>query len=531
MGKFGIGYEPKKDAIYLYDNEKEKLLASTNVQIIAISEKEDKCLLHIGKNKKVICKMEELASKNDLTRLLSPSAYFASTTDHEHFKIYLMAEYRKQPTPLVLVDLSNIFGRYVDDCVDMWIVDGWVFAKGQKPQPIPNDKTYNLILDGRVYHLDISDISRDLLPRITPPLELLPINNLIMAWRSVYKNETILLAVLGYFAACMYMPEVIKARTGSNFPLLGIIGTTAMGKTALLQALYQFWGMDFRPSNYPLVSQHVELVQLCQASCFPIWRDEFRNEKHALLKEGNLRSLYDRTPINKGMANQGLKNWQPLGTLLLTGEDIIIDPALRRRFVIFQLHETYKLPLKQWEEARCAAEQFFPQLFTHFLNATWSPAIFARIMGKKLFTDNSESEEKTLYAALGAVLGIQIGEEALDLANAHWEKSKENGAKLTTRLSSTEEFFDFLQNFLTTKGMYTGRTQGNNRVPSEISKFIRVVDDTEVKIYLQGLIDLAYKNGFAALTNLGAPALRTMIYDYFDVISTSIRIDKWVGKA
>lgn len=514
---------------YDYKNDKEinKKLSSTNLSILAITEDRQQLLLEFSDRRRFVCSSEKLASKQELAKIMSPDSYFASPIEHEEVKDYLMAKYNSLDNPPLLIDLTGVFGRYVDEVIEFWIVRDYVVFKDLTFKTIPPSMVLNLEIDGRIYHIDINSVSSDLLPTLNVFADLDNLDDLIEGWRGAYKSKPILNAVLGYFAACMYMPEIIKTR--KNFPLMGIIGTTAMGKTALLQTLYNFWGMNYKPYNYPSTSPFVELAQLCQASCFPIWRDEFRNEGHAFAKQSYLRSLYDRTPISKGTSSQQLKNYTPKGTLLLTGEDIITDPALRRRFVIFQLNDKYKLSYDEWEEVSFKAEEIFPSLFNHFVKAKWNEEVYNEIMLTPLTTDNSELEEKVLYAALGAVAGREYGIQAVKEADQFWKELKLTGDKLTNRLSSVEEFFEFLQNFLTVRGYYSGKTIGGNRIPAEVHKLISS-NDGKVKIYLHGLIDLAFRNGFKEMTSLGQAALKSMVCDYFTCETKSIRLGDWVGK-
>lgn len=513
--------------------DKNVKLASCNIILVAKSEDGEKILLRYGTNlsnqtnfgvKQRIISIGSLAGKSDLTKIISPYSYFATPQQHEEVKAYLT----DKPCPITLVDLTGVFGRVKRPEVDFWIVKDWIIFKDpdRQPIPIPAHQILDLEIDNFIYHIDTNKINHTLIPEV----KLSPqqsIDDIIESWLSVYQCRPLLFAILGYFAACMYTPEVVA--TCKNLPLFQIVGTTSMGKTALLQALYNFWGLTFQPQNYTLVSPHVEIKQLCQASCFPIWRDEFRKTGYSYAKEGLLRSIHDRSPLDKGTSSQDLLFYEARGTLLLSGEDVIQDPALRRRIIMFQLHESYKLKPIEWVKAVKNAEKNFPQLFPAFLSAKWNQKVFEEILKLPLVTDNAPEKEIVLYAALAAITSPEWGKMAVEEANKYWEEVKKNGDKLTTRMSAVEDFFEFMQNFLTTKGMFEGRTIGQNRVQAEIRRYIKI-DNGEVKMYLWGLIQLAYKNGFKEHTNLGESAIKTMIFDYFNVKSVDIRIDNWKGK-
>jgi len=505
----------------------DKKVCSKGLKIVAISADKGKFLIECG-SQRLICTKKEFASPRSFAEAISPASYYLTGVHHEDVKKWLIDEYELTPPCLILEDLTDVCGRFKDEFVDFWIVKDYLIFKDAPPIRFPTSGVLDLQTPNKIYHITLTNVMPGLIPIVDPYQTKFetPLAELLAAWLSVYKCEPLLYSILGYFAACMHMPEIGQSSMKENFPLMGIVGTTAMGKTALLHALYYFWGMSFSPANYPYTSPAVEVTQLCQASCFPIWRDEFRREKYAEPKESYLRSLFDRGPISKGTTEAGkTKNFYPRGTLLLSGEDIIVDPALRRRFVIFQLKETYKLSAKEWRAVDKMAKELFPQLFWHFFSSKWNAEVFEELLQEELISDNTPERELTLYAALGAIAGKEIGLQAIKSASAFWTEIIAGKDQLTVRLNGVETFLEFLQNLLVEKNWYNGTTMGQNRKPAEVRRFIEIKPEEGSRIYFWGLITFAYKNGFREETNLGPQALRSMIYDYLKVKTKSIRIE------
>lgn len=513
------------------------LIIDTGVKFLAFTKEKDKVLTQVGNKKKVLT-MKEISSSKAFIETIRPAIYLGSSRDFEFVIQALVRQLEEQnPVPL-FVDLTGQVGRVKDENADFWILYDqivWVEDKKIKSQD------YNLIVDIRlnnvVYWIDRTHVADELVPhRVKRTIDevgvqSLTIEYLLLLWKRHYGCEVISWAVLGYFVAAMFMPEIIKAREGAHFfPLLVLTGSTRSGKTSLLQNYYRFWGLpDMKGDDYTLTSAFVEIKQLLQFSCIPLWRDELRNIGHAQAKESLLRSLYSRSSISKGTASQELKSYKVKGTLLLSGEDCPRDPAIRRRLVLFSLLQRHKLPEWDWKEREQDSE-LFNELFWRFLIHGFDERVFRRLLATgPLYTNNAQAEERVLYAALGAVTSEELGNMFRAAANKYWQELQESGEEENPdeNLSGPEAFLEFFLGQIYVKGWFLAKEFGSIRSLPEILRFAWTKSDGTL-VLNTNLFSMAYEMGFAKMTTLGPTMLRRAFVELFEAKKGRARLARVV---
>jgi hypothetical protein len=526
-----IVLDPERKQIYKQTGEGVQVcLLDQMIRILGVTKDHQKILLLLG-DRQVLVDSKVLASKNRFCELISPEPFHGSNTDLEKIKGLLKTDYIESRA-LELKDLSGVIGRHTEGKINLWILNDKILIQdGQKWEEKAYEGQTSIIIQDKIYWIDTQKVSSSLKLQVLPRKETnLSTQELLEKWESVYNNKTILRAVLGYFIACMYMPEVMKAADRKNFPIMAIFGTTAQGKTALTELLYKFWGVNSSSSPYTQTSPFVETKQVCAVGCFPIWRDEYRNIGMAKQKEHILRSLYDRAPIDKGTASQELLSYMPKTTLFLTGEDVMDDPAVRRRFVVFQLSLVDKLPIKDWVEVSTEGEEIFSNLFFEVFKKGFNGEIFKKVMEETLYSDNAEKEEKLLYATLGAVFGEEYGRKAVVEASEFWKGGQKNET-LTTQINIVDSFFNFINALAAENSWFKGQDFGQNRKQAEIFKYINFNKlDGTVRMYLWGLIGKAFKFGFGNHSNLGERALRDAVGAMLRGETKNIRFDGYLSK-
>lgn len=523
--------DPEEKKIYKEKDNYKMPLLNIVIRILAVSKDQQKLLIQLGE-RQVLIESKQISNINRLVELIAPNAYHGSKKDIEEIKEVLLLDH-KEAGGYELVDLQEVIGRHTDGKINLWILNNKVLIEDNKKwREIAYEGQTSIIVQNKIYWIDTTKVSPSLKLHTLPrQQEDLTLQELIEKWESVYNCKTILRATLGYFIACMYMPEAMKAAERRNFPIMALFGTTAQGKTSLTDLLYKFWGVNSSSSPYTQTSPFVETKQVCAVGCFPIWRDEYRNIGHAPAKENILRSLYDRTQIEKGTAGQELLNYTPKTTLFLTGEDVMNDPAVRRRFVVFQLSESYKLPQKAWLDALIEGEEIFSNLFFKVLEKGFDQEVCKKLLKETLVSDNSEREEKFLYAVLGAVVGEDYGRKVIVEASAYWkENNLLGGESLTTQIDQVENFFLYVHNTAISQDWYKAQPSYGTRKAPKIFKYINKSLEGTERIYLWGLITEMWRYGYEKETNLGKKALRSAIKTMLNAESKTIRFDEIAAK-
>lgn len=144
--------------------------------------------------------------------------------------------------------------------------------------------------------------------------------------------------ILGWFMATPYKPLLNAERI--SFPHLSLYGTTGAGKTGTLEGML----MPLMGYTTPARSEDcsttpfVMLSLLASTNAIPISLAEFRR---STLKESEWRSLlrtlllaYDVGRDSRGRPSQTTVEYLLHAPLVLSGEDVITDPAVQRRSIV-----------------------------------------------------------------------------------------------------------------------------------------------------------------------------------------------------
>jgi len=173
-----------------------------------------------------------------------------------------------------------------------------------------------------------------ILPRIKIPEKdfnfLEYINNVISALnRNVggYKGSL----VIGYIVATIYSFEI--HRRFGFFPILFIYGKFKSGKNIMCSLIMEFFGLKDSETSIHENSQTAVSRLLSFISYLPNWIDEYKaSDKKIKAMDGFFRSAYNKvSPIKALKDDTGIREIPVRGNLILSGEEMPTDPALRSR--------------------------------------------------------------------------------------------------------------------------------------------------------------------------------------------------------
>lgn len=499
-----------------------KLLIDCILEIKAVDETEEHYLFKI-KNKHKLIKLSGLSTPQAFKSFIRPYTYHGSASDIE----LLLNAYRTEfeGNMKTLINLKSFIGKYEDDDFCFWVLESTIiFLKknGEKVYEVEMFKNY-YVLEGenKIYYIDNFNISNELVPKNFDEGDC-TIEEFMEGWYGQYNDHILLTCLLGWFIALMHQDKVVELRKLRAFPYFTLAGLTANGKTSLLTNCMKFWGVDYVGDNYSETSPHVEIKTLTQISKIPIWRDEYREHgRYTQAKEGILRSMYNLGTLSKGTASQELIRYQPQTTLLISGEDINPDPAVRRRMIHFQMDKRDRVDASAWQKAIDNGMYVFPKAFKLFLQMDFDEEVFKEIYAMPFESINAPLEEKVCYAALGAVIGKDFGVAALNKASEYWaaELQKNNNQTQDT----AEAFFEALHNLAVNNEWYEEKSFGMNTYLPKIQGYIEMVDD-EIHIHHAPVISKVLDfNQFGKKFNFTANAIRDIIKSKFEAEIKVIR--------
>jgi hypothetical protein len=142
---------------------------------------------------------------------------------------------------------------------------------------------------------------------------------------------------LGWITASLFADWFAKKL--NFFPILYIAGKTRSGKSTLGEILMSLTSSGYQgPIAYSESTQVSLSRQLTYHSNLPVWIDEYRIERNPRIGDGYLRSVYNRQLATKGLVDpNGIHTIPVLGTLMVSGESIPSDNALRSRCIFIHL--------------------------------------------------------------------------------------------------------------------------------------------------------------------------------------------------
>jgi len=165
---------------------------------------------------------------------------------------------------------------------------------------------------------------------------------------SMVENIGSLDVLFGLSLTCgsIYFRDIISNPMLSCFPILFVYGTLRSGKTEYLSFLMNMFGMDKSDiESLPSITSTVPISRrLAYFSCLPCWWDEFRNDNQRTNQiMGTLRSAYDGVGRSIGVkGTQGILSESVKGTVIISGEHLPTDEALRSRIIPVRMKQSGK---------------------------------------------------------------------------------------------------------------------------------------------------------------------------------------------
>jgi hypothetical protein len=147
-------------------------------------------------------------------------------------------------------------------------------------------------------------------------------------------QQASLWCMVGWFAASAFKPW-LKVN-GVRFPHLHPTGTKGSGKTELTKLLMRIFGqLDPKPFDAGTTT-FVTLALLGSTNAIPVFFDEFRYDTVAKF-EHYLRMAYDSGMNARGKADQTTVEYELSAPIIIAGEDMISDAAIRERIIIARM--------------------------------------------------------------------------------------------------------------------------------------------------------------------------------------------------
>lgn len=500
------------------------VLLTCSIVLFAITANKELVLMSVNGEMKVV-KMKSLATKPDFTKTIRPESFHGTQTDLEILMQYWYNSYRSRDN-VELVYLENFQGRYHGGGENFWVLKNHIyFAKTKKIMEYNNTIWWYGEGEKKIFFINNLQLPSDFAVQILDEPKLQELNHafqgrsvltekqMLSAWFTQYGDKELLSAMLGWFVGLMYLPE-IQAETGrSSFPLFAVSGITQTGKTALLTNLMRFWGGWGNCADYSQVSLFVELKTISMMHNIPVWRDEFRDSTgKGQNKDSLLRSIYDRKSLSKGTATQEFISYEVNGGYLLSGEDVTIDPAVRRRFLYYQLYKKDKLHGEQWEEACMKSDLYLWRVFWLALEKGFNAAEFNKCLveaKENLKTENDKNEEAIVYAVLGAVFGRETFEFALGWNAKKAMEREEDGDYERQRVNIVDQFFNATLSYFHRMEWWKGNKNYGNYIMGKCLNYFEVSrDGTKLLINIVSLADQIFGyGGFQSETKLSKRAI------------------------
>ncbi len=142
---------------------------------------------------------------------------------------------------------------------------------------------------------------------------------------------------IGWIKACVYATEIFNRFR--FFPFLFLYGKHQSGKNTLARWLLAFFGLS--DSDGESISESTQTGisrRLSYFSNMPVWLDEYRNDRKVTKLDGFLRNVFNRIGAVKGIKKEfGTRGVTVRAALILSGEQLPVDPGLRSRCIPIQL--------------------------------------------------------------------------------------------------------------------------------------------------------------------------------------------------
>jgi len=139
--------------------------------------------------------------------------------------------------------------------------------------------------------------------------------------------------LIGYIVANIYSRYFF--RKYGSFPILFAYGKYQSGKNIFCGLLMKFFGLDQNFATSAQENSQTGVSRLLSYySCLPIWIDEYRNSDRVKGMSGFFRNVYNKiSPVKSKKEEYGTRDVILKGNLILSGEEMPIDTALRTRCI------------------------------------------------------------------------------------------------------------------------------------------------------------------------------------------------------
>lgn len=253
------------------------------------------------------------------------------------------------------------------------------------------------------------------------------------------------LVCLGWISAIPFLEEIFDMY--GFFPFLFVTGKRGSGKSTVAEWFMNFFGLENAGKSISETTQVGIHRFLSYYSCLPVYLDEYRNTKLITMKNGFLRNAYNRQSAGKGVkANFGLREAKTRGTLLLCGEDIPDDNALKERCI--QIYVSSKARKENHMSWFMANRRKFSG---HTLDLLKRKKTLVRPFLEKVVKDRAFLIEQcgndriaAHYAIIAAACDVILGERSVDLAK--WFLSQ--AIEANQESESTHALSEFLEGLL-----------------------------------------------------------------------------------
>lgn len=162
--------------------------------------------------------------------------------------------------------------------------------------------------------------------------------------------------LLGWMCAALIKPVIEDA--GFRFPSLSVWGTKGSGKTTMISLLLKLLGIQNPEAVNCRTTPFVLLSMLASTTSLPIHLGEFRSD----MTETQFRTLrtwllmsYDTGLDARGKPDQSIVEYPLTAPLVLDGEDLIEEPAIRERMITVGMSPEV---ISEGEDAWLAYEEY-----------------------------------------------------------------------------------------------------------------------------------------------------------------------------
>jgi hypothetical protein len=289
-------------------------------------------------------------------------------------------------------------GYFVND--DIWMFKNMAVKKGEIIHP----DNHGICWNGTVgyTHIPIELIGKDYMSKNIPSLLIdskhkntfREFNDVLV--RNIGNPHASL--ALSLVVGASHYNDLVRKNIIGCFPIIFVYGALKSGKTELVSLLMHMWGLGKEDADsLPAITSTVPISRkLAYNSCIPSWWDEYREnmvQKNGIL--GAFRNAYDGVGRTLGAKERGI-HYEPVrGPVIISGEHIPSDEALRSRFI----------PIRMFPQGKNV--DLYPEVIR--LSHGVSFALFEIIKER-----NSESVEKLISKILDYKDKISSGCERID---------------------------------------------------------------------------------------------------------------------